>query len=350
MIRREWHLRAVVCGLALALLAAIAPAQEKFTLSDNDEWVQKDKLDPATPEGRLAEVRRSLANDETYRAINLVAQWLTQFEGHSLTAEAYLLRGDCYRARREYYKALFDYEYIARVFPASEIFVKALERELEIAKLYAGGLKRKMWGMRIVDASEEAQELLIRIQERMPGSRLAESAGITLGDYYFSRRKMTLAVDAYSLFIENYPRSEYVGKARRRLIFSHLASFKGPEFDAAGLYEARELLLDLQAIEPAAAEQTGADALLVRVDESDAQKMLATARWYWKTENAIAAEFTIRKLVRKYPRSVATTQALRLIPKILERIPENIIATAPDYHALRSALLGEGVSPEGSDK
>ena len=346
----------MVMVMVPALLAAVAPAQEKFTLSENDEWVQKDKLDPSTPEGRLAEIRRSLANGETNRAVSLIAQWLVQFEGHSLTAEAYLLRGDSYRARRDYYKALFDYEYIARVYPASEIFVKALERELEIAKLYAGGLKRKMWGMRIVDASEEAQELLIRVQERMPGSRLAESAGIALGDYYFSRRQMTLAVDAYSLFIENYPRSEHVGKARRRLIFSYLASFKGPEFDAAGLYEARELLWDLQAMEPAAAEQSGADALLVRIDESDAQKMLVTARWYWKTNNAIAAEFTIRKLVKKYPRSVATAEALRLIPDILQRIPDNILVEAPDYQALRGALLGEGLPreqtetpPEGSD-
>ena len=112
--------------LVPALLAAIAPAQEKFTLSENDEWVQKGKLDPGTPEGRLAEIKRSLANDETNRAVNLIAQWLVLFEGHSLTAEAYLLRGDCYRARRDYYKALFDYEYIARMYPASDIFVKPI--------------------------------------------------------------------------------------------------------------------------------------------------------------------------------------------------------------------------------
>jgi outer membrane protein assembly factor BamD (BamD/ComL family) len=82
--------------------------------------------------------------------------------------------------------------------------------------------------MRLLDAGDVAEELLIRIQERLPGSRLAELAGIELADYYFARRKMDLAAEMYSIFLQNNPRSEFVSKARRRLIYAHLASFKGP--------------------------------------------------------------------------------------------------------------------------
>ena len=96
-------------------------------------------------------------------------------------------------AYREEYEALYDYEVVARTYTGSEVFVAALERELDIARRYANGEKRRLWGMRIASAESEAEELLIRVQERLPGSSLAEEAALLLGDFYFSRRQMDLA-------------------------------------------------------------------------------------------------------------------------------------------------------------
>ena len=126
--------------------------------------------------------------------------------------------------------------------------------------------------------------------------------------------------------------------ARRRLIYAHLAGFKGPRFDAAGLYEARALLLRLKRQDPVTAEQIGADALLVRIDESDAEKLLVTAEWYLRTRDFIAAEMTIRRLVTKYPRTVATSRALRRMPRILRNLPPSVLAETPDYEAIRQGL------------
>ena len=238
--------------------------------------------------------------------------------------------------RGDYYLALFDYEFVARSYSGSEVFVTALQREYEIALLFAGGLKRKLWGLRIVDASDEAEELLIRVQERLPGSRLAENAAMSLADFYFSRRDMALAAEMYEIYIENYPRSERIGKARKRLIYAHLASFKGPEFVGAGLAEAREGLLALKATDPVTAQKIGADALLTRIDESNARKMLVTARWYLKTNDVIAAELTIRRLLRRFPTAMASDEALRLMPTILPRLPRGVLEEAPDYEGLLS--------------
>ena len=90
---------------------------------------------------------------------------------------------------------------------------------------------------------------------------------MTRADFYFARGDMDLAVEAYSLFIENYPRSERLNDARRRLIHAHMASFKGPQFDAAGLYEARELLLRFQATDANCSfwERTGKSAYSISI-------------------------------------------------------------------------------------
>ncbi len=330
----------VVAAITMGIGASLAFGQETYTLSEDDQWQLAESVDPDTPAGQLALARKALAAGDAKGAERLAGAWIEQHERNPLLVEAYLLRGDALRAQESYYKALFDYEYVARGYPASETFVTAIERELEIGTLYARGTKRKWLGMRIIDAGDVAEELLIRVQERMPGSQLAEKAALELADYYFRRRKMRLAVEMYSIFLENFPDSDQVSHARKRLIYAHLATFKGPEFDASGLHEARAKLRELIVLEPAAADDFEAESLLTRLDESDARKMLLTAQWYVRIGDPVAAELLIRRLVELYPRTNATAEALRLVEKITPRLSPVVLAEAPDYETLRRALLG----------
>ncbi len=328
------------------VIAIAALGQEQYELSESDIWEKVDTVDPDTPQGRLALARQALATGDTRRAENLASSWIERYPKEPGLPEAYLIRGDALKTRGDYYKALFDYEYVARAFPASETFVTVLQRELEIGTLYATGTKRKWFGLRVLNAGDVAEELLIRVQERMPGSHLAEQAAMELADYYFRNRKMELAVQMYSIFLENFPSSSQVSKARRRLIYAELATFKGPAFDASGLHEARARLFELKALEPANAERIGADALLSRIDESDAQKLLLTARWYLRTGDPVAAELMIRRLIDEYPRTVAAVDALRLVEEVEPKLPPAVLREAPDYQALREAMLG---NPPESD-
>ncbi|HWB20573.1 MAG TPA: outer membrane protein assembly factor BamD [Phycisphaerales bacterium] len=320
--------------LAVALCTLPALAQNKYKLSETDSWDMTTNLDPASPEGQLAQARISLAAGEAERAQNLASSWIERFPGHALLPDAYMIRGDALLAQNEEYDALFDYEFVARVYPGSDAFVAANQREFEIGKAYAHGKHRKLFGLRIADASDEAQELLIRVQERLPGSTLAEQAGMELADFYFDRRQMSLAADAYELFIENYPRSSQIEKARRRLIYTHLAQFKGPEYDPTSLYEARTGLMDLQLQNPALAQQVGAEALLVRINESDAEKLLTNVQWYLRRNDYVAADFLLRRILRRYPTSATAIRAAEVGQQILPHLPERLRKTAPDYAAL----------------
>ncbi len=331
---------APILALAAALLGASAHAQQEFRLDDRDQWREQDAPAPGSPAAVIRMAKLALAKGEPKRAKALMDAWLERFPSDPLRAEALLVRGDARNALGEEYEALFDFEEVARRHPSSAAFVPALEREYDIAMRYAGGLKRKFWGtFRIVNTDDDTQEILIRIQERLPGSALAEKAGMSLADFYYERRDMELAADAYDLFVQNYPRSSLADKARLRLIAAYCSGYKGPEFDARGLAEASVKLRELQATEPLLAKQIGAEAILLRVYESEADKRLTTANWYWTTNDPISAEREIRALVKKYPRSVATLQALRVIDEVLAKLPESVRKTAPDYAGIRRELL-----------
>jgi len=339
MPRRPFTFLAATC-IALGATSLGFAQAEQYTLDSLDRWKKVADIDPASEEAQLLAARRALLNGEASRAKNLANAFIERYPLSRYRPDALLIRGDATLAEGDEYEALFDYEEIARRYAGSEVFIPTLERELEIATSYAKGLKKRFFGtVRILDASEEAQELLIRIQERLPGSELAERAGMELSDFYFNRREMMMAAESYRLFIENYPRSAQVTKARMRLIYAYIAGFRGPEYDASGLLEARAKLRSLQALQPGLAQQIGATAILSRIEESEAAKFLSTASWYLEVNDPISAEQSIRRLVQRHPTSIATLEALRIVPDILEQLPESVVKNAPDYRALRKALL-----------
>lgn len=329
--------------VALAALAAAVGARaqsERYELDSLDRWKKVAEANPGSEEAQLLAARRALIEGEPQRANKLATAFLDKYPLSKYRADALLVRGDALRGNDEY-EALFDYEEICRRYPGTTVFIPALEREYEIAVEYTKGLRRRFWGtFRLVDARPDGEELLIRVQERLPGSELGEKACIALADYYFNRQEMMMASEAYRIYTENYPRGQNISKARLRLIFSYLAGFKGPEYDASGLLEARAKLRTLQAVQPALAQQVGAEGMLVRIEESEAAKFLSTAAWYIEVNDPISAELCIRRLVQRHPRSVAAIEALRIVPKILPSLPKSVLDSAPDYRKLRKDVLG----------
>ena len=333
----------VALATLVTFAAIVGPAsarQETYELGDDDVWQAEDKpTDAASRQVVLA--RRALALGEPQRARALASAFLDKFPGGEARPEMLLVRGDALVEMGDEYKALFDYEAITRTYSGSRAFVTALEREYRIAVAYANGLRRKFLGtIRIINADDDAEELLIRIQERLPGSRLAEDAGMELADFYFVRSKMRLAADAYDLFIQNYPRSDRIEKARQRLIQAYLASFRGPRYDDTGLRDAKRRLEVLETTQPGLAQRIGAEALLVRIEESEARKLLTTAEWYLSINDPVSAEQYLRRVVEKHPATVAALDGLRIAPTILASMPAGIAAECPDYRAMAEALLG----------
>ena len=302
--------------LILLLLAPAAPAQQTLELS-GDEWVATgDAPEPGSDEAIIAEARRYLAEDRPARARHLLTRWIDEHEytTNLWLPEAYLLRGDARTAGGSEFKALYDYETVVRDFPASDAFPAAVERELDIGVAYLKGMRKKFLGLRIDNAFSTGEELLVRVQERMVGSELAERAMIELADYYYRKRDMEMAAEAYDIFVRLYPESRYTKKALQRQIYANIARFKGPRYDASGLIEASLLIDDFARHFPVEAERTGINtALAARVDESAAAQFLEIARWYLRRDDAASARYTLRRMIRRYPRTNAAARALAIM-------------------------------------
>lgn len=318
-------------GFSLAVLGVLVWAGpslgQELRLDEQGQWrpvevagVEEPGVDepPEVAEARdvLGRARALLADDNPDGAYRLVDDWLDVHErsDNPYVAEALVLRGDALTARGDEYKALYDYEQVIRDFAGTESFVAAVEREVEIGNRYINGLRRKVWGLRIDNARLLGEELLVRAQERLPGSALAERAALDLADHYYRERRLDLATDMYDIFVRNYPESAHREHAMERRIFSNIARFKGPRYDASGLVEASALMEEFRAEFPLEAERIGlTGALEARIDESAAAQRLESAHWYLRRNDLVAARITLEHLARDHRGTVAAGRAQEIL-------------------------------------
>lgn len=308
--------RSLLCALA-ASLAGIAQAQaERATLDPTSGW-QTTETQPTDPaRAALDEARQLIADDEPRKAWDLLDDWLDsdEFSASVHRPEALRLRGDAKFASGRDFKALYDYEELLRTYPESSEYVKAIEREVEIGKLYLAGLRKRFLWFRYESLTTVGEELLIRAQERMPGSLLAESAAIHLADYYFDKRQLELASDMYDIFLKTYPNSPHRMHAMQRRVYSNIARFKGPKYDGSILLESRLLIEQFARSYPAEAERAGlTNALVVRLEESAAAQQLESAKWYMRVGDGPAARFVLTRLIRDHTGTVAATEGLQIM-------------------------------------
>lgn len=303
--------------LACAAAASTAAAQStEYRLTEQGEWLKTRIPSPGSDEAIIADARTALAENRPERAREILTTFI---DAHEKTANpwlpaAYRLRGDAKLALDEEWAAVFDYEVVCQRYPQSEEFQTVCEREFEIATRYLGGLQRRLFGVRLMSAIDDGVELIIRVQERLPGSALAEKASITLADFYFKERDMALAAEAYDLYLANYPRGPHRLEAQTGRILANLAQFKSPAYDATPLVDAREQARRFQRDYPAEAQRRGFDDRLIgRIDETLALQLLDTAEWRLNRGELASARLSLRRIVQKHPQTNSAQRALAIL-------------------------------------
>ncbi len=314
-------IRAAILSVAVLLPLAIAPgvahAQTTYKLGDQDwKTAPTDEADP--DRAAMGRIRRLIAGGDFQAAKEAADAWLEENETSDspLLPEAYVLRGTALIGTDREFKALFDFEQVAREYPESTAFTTALERELDVATMYLHGLRRRSFGLRIESGVDIAEEIIIRINERLPGSRLAEKALLELADFYYRDRDLKMAATAYDCFVILFPKSEMRQKAVERRIYATIAQFKGPRYDASGLIDAKYQIQSFREQYAREAQAAGlTNALEARLDESAAEQMLTVARWYLKRGNPASARLTLARLLHRHPATAAAREGLAIMQK-----------------------------------
>lgn len=307
----------LVGACAVGCCAAVASAQPKaWDYTGSGSWSQVQAAPAATqPAGE------PVANPTLDRAEALVQAG--QYEAARQLALSYVnaskrapdrdrglfVIADTYYREGDRILAFYQLDEIIETYPESRLFAPALEKQFAIADAYLKGYPRKFLGLPILTATDEAVDMLFRIQERAPGSPIAERAMLRTADYYFNTSQFDLAGDVYASYARSYPRSPNMPRVRLRQAFSSYAQFRGSRFDATSLIDARAQFEDIKARHPDLAAEANVQKFVDAINETLARKLAYTADFYRRTKKTVAAVYTYRQLISTYPASQEAAKA-----------------------------------------
>lgn len=296
--------------LALPLRLAVQEEQyrEREVLNpDTGEW-EPQQPKPQIASGPLGTARLYLVEDKPKAARKLLEDWLEQNAGDERYYEAMYLLGEAYFQLGDYWKAYERFDETVEN-TAGELFYKALRREIDVARAFLSGKPRILWKVFRIPAYDDGIDILDRVWERAPGTRLGEEATKIKADYFFANGDVDLAQDEYVALARDYPNGRYAALAMLRAAEAAEAAFEGIKFSDSPLVEAEERYHQVEDAFPEYAKRENVDARLAGIREQKAEKDLEVGKWYQRTGHAGAAAFYYRSILRDYADTLAAAEA-----------------------------------------
>jgi outer membrane assembly lipoprotein YfiO len=261
------------------------------------------------PNATLDLAERYLAAGDPDKAHDILADWVKNNPHADDRDRAIFLLGEMDYQQGDRLKAFYQLDELLEKYPESRFFYPALEKQFAVADAFLKGYKRKVLGIPLLGAEDEAVDMLYRIQERSPGSPLAERAMLTTADYYYNSGDFDLAGDVYTAYLRSYPRSPEVPRVQLRRAFSAYAQFRGTRHESTPLIEARTQLEDIKVKYPELAAEANVQKFIDSVNETLARKLVVSADFYRRTGHPGATVYTLREVLENYPNSAAAETA-----------------------------------------
>jgi outer membrane assembly lipoprotein YfiO len=307
---------APAAAAAATTTTSAAPAAATTTAATGGREVSNDVNAPRDPE--LDAIEQLLAAKRGKAAKPRIIEWMKANPGSPDRERGLFLLAEMYDQVGDKLRAFYHCDELMDFYPESRLFFPALEKQFGIADALLKGYKRRFLGIPLLSSEDEAIEMLFRIQERAPGSPIAERSLLRSADYYYENGDYDFAADAYAAYAKTYPRSPDTPGVRLRGAFASLAQFRGKRFDPTAAIDAKAQLQDIQAEYPELARREGVADVLTKIDEMLAARIAQTADFYRRTKQPRAQAYNLRYLIDNYP----DTQAAAHAKTTLEKMPQ----------------------------
>lgn len=300
---------ALLLGLAGSATAQEEQFREREVLDpETDEWVRHEPEAPGSPADELDQARLYLAEGRAKAAYKLLKKWTKENPDHERYFEGLYLLGEAQFERRRYFQAYEKYEEVADA-TAGGLFYQSLRRAMDVARAFLAGEKRLVWKLFYMPAKDDGIDILDRVWERIPGTRLGEQALKLKADYFFENGDVDLAHDEYVNLAREYPNGRFVQLAMLRAAEAAAAAFPGIKFDDRALLNAEVRYGQLLGAFPAYAEREHVPDRMDGIRQQRAEKDLDIARWYLRTKQAGSAEFYYKLVLADWPDTLAAAEA-----------------------------------------
>jgi len=256
-----------------------------------------------------------------------------------------------------------SYETLFAVYPGTRYLEKAVAREYTIAETWLADAEGKpqpgeklTWRSRftgtlpLVDVSGHAIAALDHVRVHDPTGPLADDAVKRIADHHFADKDYESAGEHYDQLIAEAPKSPFVQQARLASIDSKVKAYLGPEYDGAGLEQAKEAIKQTMVTFPDRKAATS-DKLYHTLDlirDQRAERAFIVAKYYKEAGAVDSAEYYYAMIAQRWPESPWAAKSKVQLASLAKAprkaiLPSKIMTTPGSGDAMSSgAATGAG--------
>ena len=307
----------VAISVMMMLFIASFTLQGKVKLvRRGGKWVRQSPVVRGTASGEVEIIRQYIARKKYRTAIKEAKKFLKRYPKSPLREEVYYLAGKAEMARAHYWAGYKWFEKLLSQFPSGEFSDRALDREIEIARVFLAGKKRRLWKIFRIPAKQDGIDILERICQRFPQSPQAEIALLIIAEHYAYSGRWSLAAERYDEFLRLYPRSSRVKQVELSAADALYHSYSGPLRDETPLIEAEQRYKNFIVRYPKDPHVETIHKKISRIRSARAERLYKVAKFYHRTHKNKAAVYYLRRTVEEYPRTIWARKANAELAKI----------------------------------
>lgn len=290
------------------------------------QWEDKGRAESSEEQLRRAQEhydagRYHAALEEWHRVISLWEDEKCAKIARFMLAETFMkleLFESAAKAYREYLSLYPDVE------NRSEIIRKIADAGLALL----GGARREFLGLKLFSGEGRGLEILRELLSDFPCEDFSDDIQYRIATHFFAKKDYENAKFEYLKLIECYPDSEWAEIAQFQLGMCEYLHYRGPDYDATPLIEAKRRFRIYLDHNPQGARHRDAAEMLLLLDELLAEKWLQSARFYHRTGKHGPSAVYLERIISEYPDTKAAQTAREMLNKNRADVP-GVAPTTP---------------------
>jgi len=261
-----------------------------------------------------------LYNGKKYdKAINEFKLLIRYFPKAYEAAEAQFYIGKCLEGQIKDYEAYKAYQLVLSKYPFNKRSEEIYQLQYDIAERFIAGTNTtKVLGMSF-QLEDPVTEILHKIVENAPYSKLAPKAQYRLGVYLKAKSQFYEARAELEKVIEKYPESEWAEPAKYQLAETVASISPKPSYDQDLTQEARVKFEEFAKTHPEASLSQSANLQVALLKDKEAESNFMIANFYEKLGNYPSAIIYYQYIVDNYPDSSFAAKAVAQLKVVEEK-------------------------------
>jgi len=286
--------------------------------SETRRWLNPKYAAKDSPQSQMEWAMTFYEKKDYTEAAKQFSRLVRTYPRSELAPEAQYLTGVSYEMMDRPGLAFKAYKQVVEVYPFSDQFKDAVEREFMLAGAFSGGKKLSILGPLKMPSKEKAVEIYLHVVNHAPYGSFGDKAQFQLGEVFLTMNRLEEAQRAFQEVVDDYPASELVEQAKFKIAeCAHGLSLE-PSYDQSSTDDAIGFYETFVETHPQSDLATDAEESLVRLEEIKAQGLLKTAQFYDMRRKPKAAAIYYQDILSRYPKTPSAVQALAKLTELEE--------------------------------